>query len=111
MALLHGELVTGPPRLLDNPIAQVREMLETIHLTDLRPVAPPASAVTPTIQPPPPQHVFLTAQQSALAALRTAESALLDPSRLTATRQIASAAVALALRQYDVAIARYDNVL
>jgi tetratricopeptide (TPR) repeat protein len=48
MAKLSARLVKGLPRLLDNPIAQLREMLETIDLTELKNLAnvPPATSKT-----------------------------------------------------------------
>ena len=39
MARLYTQLVQGLPRLLDNPIGQVREMLQTIDLTELKSIA------------------------------------------------------------------------
>jgi tetratricopeptide (TPR) repeat protein len=46
MAALSTRLVNGLPRLLDNPIAQLREMLETIDLTELKNLgkAPPVTS-------------------------------------------------------------------
>ena len=50
MAQLCAALVEGLPRLLDNPVAQLREMLETIDLTELEPVATPVPPGPPSPQ-------------------------------------------------------------
>ena len=76
----HGEalhrLVKGLPRLLDNPIGQLREMLETIDLAELKPIAAqisPGTQSTPQLDGQPNPKVFVDAQKRVIERLYRAE--------------------------------------
>ena len=122
MAQLCTRLVEGLPRLLDNPIGQLREMLETIDLKELEPIAAPVSAGSHSPQlldgrsDP---DIIVKAQKSAIERLAEAEQAFLHPvvlppptagevgsaaraatSRSQAYRLLSSARIAEALGNY-----------
>lgn len=85
MAQLCTRLVEGLPRLLDNPIGQLREMLETIDLKELEPVAAPvlASSHGPqALDGRSNPDVIFKAQKSAIERLAQAEQGFLSPAVL-----------------------------
>ena len=73
MAQLYGQLVQGLPRLLDNPIGQLREMLQTIDLMELQSISTPVSAGSTGPQPLPDTDAFVAAQKAAIERLLEAE--------------------------------------
>src|SRR6202451_3330434 len=75
MARLSRELVRGLPRLLDNPIAQLREMLQTIDLTEFESIAPSAEVDSSGPQLPSAPEALASAQKSVIARLEAAEQA------------------------------------
>ena len=81
MAQLCTRLVRGLPRLLDNPIGQLREMLETIDLKELEsaPIAPGSQGPQPLDGGADPDAI-IKAQRSAIERLAQAEQAYLRPS-------------------------------
>jgi tetratricopeptide (TPR) repeat protein len=84
MAQLCTRLVDGLPRLLGNPIGQLREMLETIDLKELEPIAAPVSAGSHSPQPLDGRSnpdVFVRAQRAAIERLIQAEQVFLGGSR------------------------------
>jgi len=80
MAELCGQLVNGLPRLLDNPIGQLREMLETIDLQELKNLgtAHPVASNTPQlIDIASNTEAFAQAQELTLQRLREVEQVFL----------------------------------
>ncbi|PYK25996.1 MAG: hypothetical protein DME59_08815 [Verrucomicrobia bacterium] len=80
MAELCGQLVNGLPRLLDNPIGQLREMLETIDLKELKNLgtAHPVASNTPQlIDIASNTEAFAQAQELTLQRLREVEQVFL----------------------------------
>ncbi len=85
VAKLCQKLVKGLPRLLENPIGQLREMLDTIDLRDLNDLAPAVSAVANMPQLPAPEstsQIFLRAQQLTRERLEYAEQVFLGRANL-----------------------------
>jgi tetratricopeptide (TPR) repeat protein len=82
MAELCTRLVNGLPRLLDNPIGQLREMLEIIDLAELEaPKQPEASVAEPGRLPTSiaEQKTFQQIKQSVIISLKDAEVRFLKP--------------------------------
>jgi tetratricopeptide (TPR) repeat protein len=80
MAQLCTRLVKGLPRLLDNPIGQIREMLETIDLKELAPAPMAAGAHgAPSLDGGADPDAIVKAQKSAIERLAQAEQAYLRP--------------------------------
>lgn len=82
MGRLHNGLVNGLPRLLYNPIGQVRELLQTFDLTELESVRPAVSAGssdTHVIDTDPNLDVFVDAQRFTISKLRQSELAFFAP--------------------------------
>lgn len=132
MARLYSQLVQGLPRLLDNPIGQLREMLQTIDLTELKPVAPAASpSGSTTVGASPGADVFVEKQKAAIERLARAEQIFLSPAPPAPPPQaekavaagaadqqthgakdlLSSARMASALRKFDNSIGIYTQVL
>ncbi|PWT85368.1 MAG: hypothetical protein C5B58_03210 [Acidobacteria bacterium] len=102
MARLVRELVNGLPRLLDNPIAQVREMLETIDLGELKnlsSVEAKGSTTAPVNDIASNSEVFVQAQDLARQLLLGAEQDFFHAKRIQ--QLLSSARVAAALGNHD----------
>ena len=121
MAQLHTQLVHGLPRLLHNPIGQLREMLQTIDLNELEPMTASAGSAGLLPSDSSCHDVFVRAQRVAIERLSGAEKSFLDPvpdraaMSSGATSQISqlhsSAGVAAALGNYDESIRLYTQAL
>ncbi len=82
MAQLCTRLVYGLPRLLDNPIGQLREMLETIDLSELEPIVATASLSSPGIEQSdgrPGPAAFSRAQKATIERLKQSEQSFFTP--------------------------------
>ena len=86
MARLYSQLVQGLPRLLENPIGQLREMLQTIDLAELKPVT--AATPSPNVGSSS-ADVFVEKQKAAIERLARAEQMFLSP---VAAPELAAAA-------------------
>ena len=112
MGKLCARLVVGLPRLLDNPIAQVREMLETIDLAELEPITlldlggsdspdPLDGRLTP--------DVFAKAQKATILMLGQAEKYFLAEAQ--GDRLLSSARVAATLGNFEESARLYTQAL
>jgi tetratricopeptide (TPR) repeat protein len=106
MAQLCSRLVDGLPRLLGNPVGQLREMLETIDLSELNSLTPTPSSGSLTsdaMGSGSAQDVFVGAQKAALERLAQAEKLFIvstsTPSRSNGTPEQRAARTAKA-RQF-----------
>ncbi|MCL4177397.1 MAG: tetratricopeptide repeat protein [Verrucomicrobia bacterium] len=82
MAQLCSELVRGLPRLLDNPIGQLRELLDTIDLKELEELKTQSSAGSKAPQLSPSETstaLFVEAKRVVLERLEQAEQAFFGP--------------------------------
>jgi hypothetical protein len=80
MAQLCSQLVEGGARLLDNPIGQLRELLDTIDLKELEDLKPPVSAgsnIPQLLDIGSSAKVFVRAMQLTLQRLEHAEQVFL----------------------------------
>jgi tetratricopeptide (TPR) repeat protein len=73
MALLSRRLVPGLPRLLDNPIGQLRETLQTIDLTELRVVTQASNEELAGLPLPSADEALAAAQRNVIERLWLAE--------------------------------------
>ena len=86
-AQLYIQLAQGLPRLLDNPIGQLRAMLETIDLTELESIASPAQAGPTGLQPLPAADAFVAARKTAIERLAHAEQVFVRPPQSSAVAE------------------------
>jgi len=87
MARLTTSLIRGGPRLFDNPIAQLREMLEVIDLNEfgiVTPSPPAGSVVTNLDAIGVDQNVMVQAQKTAIQRLMQMEALFIGGQTLTA---------------------------
>lgn len=91
LARLYSQLVQGLPRLLENPIGQLREMLQTIDLAELKPVGAAGTHSGATNVGSPGSDVFVEKQKAAIERLARAEQIFLSPA-LPAERAAAAGA-------------------
>ncbi len=87
MARLYSQLVEGPPRLLLNPIGQIRELLTTIDLKELRSIAAQASSNSDGPQPLPNADSFVAAQGATIERLIQAERLFLNSPAVSAAAE------------------------
>ena len=73
MMSLFSRLVKGHPRLFENPIGQLREMIGCIALKDLESLAVSSSDSNSGIAPEPPGRAFVEAWKLTLDNLEEAE--------------------------------------
>jgi tetratricopeptide (TPR) repeat protein len=123
MAQLCSQLVSGLPRLLANPIGQLRELLDTIDLKELEAPNPTTSNGTNMAQPldsMPPEHGLVQAKESTLQRLGQAELAFKGSSlrgaqntetKTSAQWLLASAQLAIRLNNHLEALRLCDEAL
>jgi tetratricopeptide (TPR) repeat protein len=115
MGRLYAELVEGLPRLLNNPIAQIREMLQTIDLSELETYASPGSSLPESPRPlaeHPSPDVFAKAQKNTIVWLERAERSFPNhDNSLTADSLLSSAALATALGNHEESLRLYNQAL
>lgn len=112
MGQLCSRLANGLPRLLDNPIGQVKEMLATINLEELEKlsIGPAAPGQDPAaIEQSNNGTIFVEAKAMAVECLHQAETAFKNSTK--AKRSLASARLAERLGNYTECLKLCDEAL
>jgi hypothetical protein len=117
MAQLSAQFVRGLPRALDNPIAQLREMLQKIDLTELEVVQPSVQPKLGGVRSSSTTDALAMAQRNVLIRLETAEQFFANPAASSdflmraEPKPLDTARAAAALANHQESISLYTQFL